>query len=276
MSKQIPIKKLNIILILTDNNFAMFWNKNKKDRFDEIPETPIQLEVDQEFPKIPEIEELEPIVIPVPDDMFKEAVDSAPIIKPLEVVEKPVDLEKNEKIKSLERTVSTLKEENQNLKSQSNSYKDKTEKVQIALNNLKEENLKLKQDLSNLKNNENILLSSDLDKAKLISEKYNELAKTHEELKAKIRHDIRKIRLRETELSNRIELIRQDRDTLISAKDQKILKLKKQIEELEFQKQRVDEKVITLAKESKENAQKAERVIKALRLSTSLLESDEK
>lgn len=257
----------------------MFWKNNKKERFDEIPETPIELEVAQEFPQIPESENSDFISIPKPESMFNENELEIPPVNNFILENNISDYEKSEKndeIKLLENKLTALKEENISLKNSLTSYKDKNEKIQMSLNSLKEENLKLKQDLSNLKGNENILLNSDLDKAKLVNDKYLELVKTHEELKAKIRHDIRKIRLRETELSNRMELIKQDRDTLVSAKDQKILKLKKQIEELEFQKQTVEEKVSLLSKESKENAEKAERVIKALRLSTSLLESDEK
>lgn len=254
----------------------MFWKNNKKERFDDIPETPIELDVAQEFPQIPEQDNSDLISIPEPEAMFKNIEAEMPPIVENKPERKVTASEKNEELNSLEKKISSLKEENTTLKSNLASFKEKNEKAQMALNSLKEENLKLKQDLSNLKGNENILLSTDLDKGKLINEKYQELVKTHEELKAKIRHDIRKIRQRETELSNRMELIKQDRDTLMSAKDQKILKLKKQIEELEYQKQTVEEKVTLLSKESKDNAEKAERVIKALRLSTSLLESDEK
>ena len=274
----------------------MFWNKNKKDkkenkRFDEIPENSVVFE-NKDLPQVKD-----PNSIPIPDEIvmpdealfktpntedsvvFPESEQKAPI-KELSSFEKKVDSNNidnfEEEISVLKNTNSKLSEENVKLKNQLKTYKNKTEKLQISINKLKEENAKLKQSITNQESNDKVIYSSELDKAKLINQKYVDLAKTYEELKAKIRYDIRKIRMREKELSNRIELIKQDRDTLITAKDQKILKLKKQIDDIEFQKEALNEINEKLRKESKENIDKAERVIKALRLSTSLLESDEK
>lgn len=288
----------------------MFWNKKNKERFDKVPDTSVVFEATESNIEIPVFST--PLNIPKSDDNFKIPEAPSSIIMPDEVLlktpnteeslafnifdekkdkaeniknkiaEKQEDILKetkdssNDLINKYEEDNFKLKKELESLKKDYNTLKNENINLEAKINKLNIDNTKLKQDLSNLKNNENIINSSELDKAKFYSDKYEALVKTHEELKAKIRHDIRKIRMREKELSNRVELIKQDRDTLLAAKDQKILKLNKQIDDLEFQKEALNEINTKLKKESKDYYEKTQRVIKALRLSTSLLESEEK
>ena len=119
-------------------------------------------------------------------------------------------------------------------------------------------------------------LEAQLNRAAIIEEKYDKLAKIHEEMKAKVRRDIRKIRMREKELGNKLEMMKNDSETLLTAKDKKILQLKQQIDNLEFEIETLKEKAEGLQELARENEEKAERVVKALRLSTSLLETSKK
>jgi len=279
----------------------MFWNKKKKERYDKVPDTSVVFENTESNIEIPvfstpinipneeklkiELEKPSSFIMPdeellkTPNTEESLAFNSFEEKKDFEIkkeIKEPIKEENHKLIKNYENENIALKKDYENLKKELNSLKNENINQEVKINKIKEENNKLKQDLSNLKNNENIIISSELDKAKIYSDKYEALVKTHEELKAKIRHDIRKIKMREKELSNRVELIKQDRDTLLSAKDQKILKLNKQIDDLEFQKEALNEINTKLKKEAKEYYEKTIRVIKALRLSTSLLESEEK
>lgn len=177
------------------------------------------------------------------------------------------------KIEELEQKILKLEEENKKQKVSLEAKKIELNEYRSRIGDAEAENKKLKAELSNSESNIRINFEAQLNKATIIEEKYNNLAKTHEEMKAKIRRDIRKIRTREKELANKLEMMKHDSETLLAAKDHKILQLKQHIDNLEFEIENLKDKVVTLQEEAKENEEKAERVIKALRLSTSLLEA---
>lgn len=180
------------------------------------------------------------------------------------------------KMELMEQKLLLLQEENKKqytiIKSQKAELEEYTERLGKAEN----ENKKLKGELSNADSNARMNLESQLNRASIIEEKYDKLAKVHEEMKAKVRRDIRKIRMREKELGNKLEMMRNDSETLLTAKDKKILQLKQQIDNLEFEIETLKEKAENLQELARENEEKAERVVKALRLSTSLLETSKK
>jgi chromosome segregation ATPase len=53
-------------------------------------------------------------------------------------------------------------------------------------------------------------------------------------LKERVRSDIRKIRVREKELENRLEIVRKDSEALIGSRENKIIELKRKLDLLEF------------------------------------------
>ena len=55
-----------------------------------------------------------------------------------------------------------------------------------------------------------------------------------ERLKDRVRMDIRKIRVREKELENRLEIMKKDSEALITARENKIIELKRKLDLLEF------------------------------------------
>ncbi|MEK6705488.1 MAG: hypothetical protein AABZ06_06845 [Bdellovibrionota bacterium] len=72
------------------------------------------------------------------------------------------------------------------------------------------------------------------DKARLLEEKVYEAADETVRLKERVRSDIRKIRVREKELENRLEIARKDAEVLIGARENKIVELKRKLDLLEF------------------------------------------
>lgn len=184
-----------------------------------------------------------------------------------------VDINKKEKI---ENHLVDLQTENNKLKSIIATQKKEMDEHILKSANLDAENTKLRAELSNAKDNLRSEFEAQLNKAAIIEDKYNQLAERHEELKAKVRRDIRKIRLREKELTHKMELMKNDSETLLSAKDQKILQLKKYIDSLEFDIETSKEKIEHLEEKLKDDDEKAQRVVRALRLSTSLLETNAK
>ena len=180
------------------------------------------------------------------------------------------------KIELMEQKLLMLQEENKKQQVIIKTQKSELEEYTERLGKVEIENKKLKAELSNADSNARVNLEAQLNRAGIIEEKYDKLAKHHEEMKAKVRRDIRKIRIREKELSNKLEMMKNDSETLLTSKDKKILQLKQHIDNLEFEIETLKEKAENLQELARENEEKAERVVKALRLSTSLLETANK
>jgi DNA-binding response OmpR family regulator len=98
------------------------------------------------------------------------------------------------------------------------------------------------------------------DKARLLESRVNEATEEIERLKERVRTDIRKIRVREKELENKLEIVRKDSEALITARESKIMELKRKIDLLEFN---IDLLQDQNAREKENSAQLKERLAKA-------------
>ncbi len=72
------------------------------------------------------------------------------------------------------------------------------------------------------------------DKVRALESQVRETSSEIERLKERVRGDIRKIRVREKELENRLEILKKDSEALIVARENKIVELKRRIDLLEF------------------------------------------
>lgn len=103
----------------------------------------------------------------------------------------------------------------------------------------------------------------------------NKAKKKIDELEGRLSTDVRKIRVRERELENRLELARQEKTALVRAKDETILDLKRNIDlltlDLENHKRRVNE----LQSQIEEQQEQIGRTVRALRLALSNLEASD-
>jgi chromosome segregation ATPase len=226
---------------------------------------------------------------PIPKESLKE--DTAPEIPmPIEVTQDFVTPQETHhpyseswastssinKQEDFEQKIMKLETENRRQQDLLDSQRAEIEAYRTRIGDAEAENRKFKSELSSAEANVKINFEAQLNKAAIIEEKYHSLAKLHEEMKAKIRRDIRKIRTREKELANKLEMMKHDSETLLASKDHKILQLKQHIDNLEFEIENLKDRLVSLQEEAKESEEKAERVIKALRLSTSLLETSDK
>ena len=75
---------------------------------------------------------------------------------------------------------------------------------------------------------------SKTDKIKILETQMKSAVSETERLKDRVKGDIRKIRVREKELENRLEILRRDSEALISARETKIVELKRKLDLLEF------------------------------------------
>lgn len=96
-----------------------------------------------------------------------------------------------------------------------------------------------------------------------------------EELELRISSNIQKIRVRERELENRLELVRMESAALIRSKDEMILDLKRQIDQLNIELNNYRNKNQELNRQTNDKQEMLRRTVKALRLALSMLEGEE-
>lgn len=97
----------------------------------------------------------------------------------------------------------------------------------------------------------------------------------NEELELRISTNIQKIRVRERELENRLELVKMESAALIRSKDEMILELKRQMDQLTLELNNYRTKNQELNRQTNDKQEMLRRTVKALRLALSMLEGEE-
>ncbi len=77
-------------------------------------------------------------------------------------------------------------------------------------------------------------MKAKMDKARILETQVRDATQEMERLKERVRVDIRKIRVREKDLENRLEIMKKDSEALLIARDNKIIELKRKLDLLEF------------------------------------------
>ncbi len=96
-----------------------------------------------------------------------------------------------------------------------------------------------------------------------------------EELENRLSQDMRRIRVRERELENRLELARLEKTALVRTKDESILELKRKIDNLESELETYRNKIVELHGRIESNQEQFGRTVRALRLALANLESSD-
>lgn len=96
-----------------------------------------------------------------------------------------------------------------------------------------------------------------------------------DELEGRLSTNIQKIRVRERELENRLELVKMEGQTLVRSKDEYILELKRQIDQLNLEMESFRQKSQESVKLLANKQDTLRRTVKALRLALSMLEGDD-
>jgi len=152
--------------------------------------------------------------------------------------------------------------------------KNKTEelekKCEVLLKENEELRLRREQEIGS-RDQEN---RAKMDKISLLERKLELSEQKYEEMRERVKKDIQKIRVHEKELEARLEILKRDSETLLSAKDRKLLEFRRRIDALEYELESLTEK----EKEAQEKVhfwkQRMDRVLRALRMGTSLLEGE--
>ncbi|MBC7387489.1 MAG: hypothetical protein H7301_15165 [Cryobacterium sp.] len=101
------------------------------------------------------------------------------------------------------------------------------------------------------------------EKVRVMELQVREATDATERLKERVRGDIRKIRTREKELENRLEIMKKDSEALLGARENKIIELKRKLDLIEFN---MDIFQDQLEKEKRVNQQLREKLAKAAQI----------
>lgn len=108
-----------------------------------------------------------------------------------------------------------------------------------------------------------------------VHRKDNELQKAQmkvDELDSRLKFDMKKIRIRERELENRLELIRAEKNALVKSKDEQILDLRRKMDQVQLEVESYRQKCVDLNKVLGTNQDSFKRTTRALRLAMANLE----
>jgi DNA repair exonuclease SbcCD ATPase subunit len=93
-----------------------------------------------------------------------------------------------------------------------------------------------------------------------------------DELEARVGRDLRKIRVRERELENRLEIAKVEREALLRAKDETYLELQQRLQDTQAETDAFKARLVELNKQLDGNNEQVSRTVRALRLALTNLE----
>ena len=173
-----------------------------------------------------------------------------------------------ERILDLERVVETLRAENEQLMAAGETFRNNSDDLRAQLDQLK---LAHKERLEAANEEMIVLRSSTSSKSEEIVRQRHKI----EELESRLSGDLKKIRVRERELENRLEIARLEHNALLKNKDEIILDLKRKIDQLGFELENYRSKGKELNKSMEDTRERVRRTVKALRLALSMLEGED-
>lgn len=173
-----------------------------------------------------------------------------------------------DRIEELERDLENLRKENQTLVSVSQAANEKADDLISRVHQLERAKSELKeQNESELEIFRQGMLSKDTEISKL---------KTKiSELESQVSSDLRKIRVRERELENRLELVKAEKNALLKSKDESILDLKRKLDLQQEELYSAKSRVIELQARLDSDQEKFARTVRALRIALTNLEVEE-
>lgn len=170
-----------------------------------------------------------------------------------------------DKIVSLEKENATLRHHNEELVAAAEIIKERADMLASEMNYLKNDRDSLEQSFKN----ELTILRSQLNRKDSEIQKVNAKA---EELDSRLKFDMKKIRVRERELENRLELLRAEKNALVKSKDEMILDLRRKCDQFQLETESFRQKCIELNKLIESNQDSVKRTTRALRLAMANLE----
>lgn len=172
------------------------------------------------------------------------------------------------RILELEGELERLRTQNEELGAAAETLRRRADEL-LAVNNRREADYQ--NAISSFEQEKNILTSA----RDAVGRDVEQLRRKNEELELRISSNIQKIRVRERELENRLELMKMESQALIRSKDDMILELKRQIDQLNIELNNYRAKNQELNRQTTDKQEMLRRTVKALRLALSMLEGED-
>lgn len=184
-------------------------------------------------------------------------------------------LAQSESLRIAQNRILELEQEIERLRTQNEELGAAGETLRRRTDELRAENQKRESDyqyaVSTFEQEKSILQST----KEALQRDLENLRRKNEELELRISTNIQKIRVRERELENRLELVKMEGAALIRSKDEMILELKRQIDQLNLELNNFRTKNQELNRVATDKQEMLRRTVKALRLALSMLEGEE-
>jgi hypothetical protein len=172
------------------------------------------------------------------------------------------------KIEDLERLNEKLSVENEELASAAETFRNRVDDLLIKIDHVQKKYTDLGENVGDEKE---ILLSSLAAKEKELQD----FKQKNEQLELRLQQGIRKIKVRERELENRLELVKLEGQALLKSKDEMILNLKREMDKLNVEVDNLRHKLLDGNKGLNQKQEVIRKTVKTLRLALSLLEVED-
>lgn len=139
---------------------------------------------------------------------------------------------------------------------------------------MKSEIENLKKELSDLKSNHSTELNHIEFKSKSKDKQIDKLKLQIDSLELQLKVEFQKVKSRERELENRIEIMKMENQAVLRSKDELILELKRNLDEISMEMENFKGKGRDLHINLEDTKEKMRKSVKALRLALSLLENE--
>jgi hypothetical protein len=173
-----------------------------------------------------------------------------------------------QRIIELEKDIEKLRKENEILASAGELSQSKTEDLLSRINQLERHKNELRETSASE-------LQIFRDGMAVKESEIHRLRSKVEELESRLANDLRKIRVRERELENRLELSKMEKMALLKSKDETILELKRKTEALDIETENYRNKILELNQKIESNQDQFARTVRALRIALTNLEVNE-
>ncbi len=165
-----------------------------------------------------------------------------------------------------------LQEENEKLRFQNDEISSASDIIRERAEILNQQIHELQTDRQNFENTfkeENQIYKNQLIRKESEIGKLNQKI---EELESRLNFDMKKIRIRERELENRLELLRAEKNALVKSKDEQILEFRRKLDQMEIVKDSYRQKCVDLNKSLEVNQESFKKATRVLRLAMANLE----
>jgi hypothetical protein len=173
-----------------------------------------------------------------------------------------------ERILELEKEVELLRRENELFLKHKSAHQDKIEELLLKVQSLE----KTRHDLKEQSETENRILR---DTIQYKEAEITRLKLKLEEADSKVSVDVRRVRIRERDLENRLELARVEKNALLKSKDEMILELKRKLDFLTSEVENYKEKCLEQSQRLEATQEKLNRASRALRATLTNIDVEE-